>query len=113
MSYFRRGMGDGPITDPCQVDPSACTTVGTVTPTVVDCAQLPADSPFRQAGQPCAPGGSGKGAPTGGPMDWLVNTIQSSVAAGSPSAPDTSDTTKLLLVGALVAAYYAFWRKKR
>lgn len=89
MSYFRRGMGDGPITDPCQVDPSTC-------PVVVPPAATPP-------------------ANTGGPLGWLLGLIRSDVAAATPSAPsaDMADGTKMLLAGAVVVAGYYLLRKKR
>lgn len=111
MSYFRPGMGDGPVTDPCQIDPSACP-VATVPPTRVDCSQLPADSPFRQPGQPCAPEN------TGGITDWLLGLVKPAFASGGatsqPAAQGTSDGSVLFWGGAAaVAAYYYFTRKKR
>lgn len=88
MSYFRRGMGDGPITDPCQVDPSLC-------PVAVPPAAAPPAST--------------------GPFGWLLGLIRSDVAAATPSAPsaDMTDGTKFLLGGAAVVAAYYLFRKKR
>ncbi len=124
MTYFRRGMGDGPITDPCQVDPSLCgpgTIVGTSPPTRVDCSQIPADSPFRQPGQPCAPAPAAVG-PAGsngsGVTGWLLGLINPSFStspagASSSSAQGMGDDTKLLLLGGAAALAYYYFRKKR
>lgn len=113
MSYFRRGMGDGPITDPSQLENG--TTVAVTTPTRVDCSQLPSDSPFRQPGQACAPGASSNG--SGGAFDWLLDTIKSGGAATpstSTASTDASDNTKWILGGvAAVAAYYFLFHKKK
>ena len=120
MSYFRRGMGDGPITSPSQVDDQVAT-ISDVAPTRVDCEQLPSDSEWRRPGQVCAtPSG-------GGVMDYLLNTIRSAISpqapasqpasssATMPSLPpaDGSGTTALLLLaGAAVGGYYLFFHKK-
>jgi len=110
MSYIRP-MGDGPITDPSQVDGSII--VGEVPPTRVDCSQLPADSPFRAAGQPCA--GAPAPASSG---NFLWDIIAPFVADGGNPAPvvqaaGLDSSTLLLLAGAGVAAYYMFGKKKR
>lgn len=132
MTYFRRSLGaapSGPITDPSQLENGE--TIGTVTPTRVDCSKLPADSPWRNPGQVCAPG----------ILDWFLNLFKPSSPAPVTTdahgcAPDQiwsdsaghclspqeqaqagagmNDTTKLLLGGAVaVAAYYMFRKKKR
>jgi hypothetical protein len=122
VTYFRRSLGqapDGPITDPSQLE-----IVGTVTPTKVECAQLPADSPWRRPGQVCAPT----------LMDWFLGLFKPSAPTALPAptpepvpvlipvsvpvpeaTPDTgmSDATKIFLIGgAGLVAYYAL-RKKR
>jgi hypothetical protein len=121
MSYFRRqpALGDGPITTPSQADNGNGIIVGTVPPTRVDCSQLPADSPYRQPGQVCAPSSSGN------LMDLIMGLIPGngtpSADAGSATAtpatvPDSgmSDTSKWMLAGAAaVAAYYYFKKKRR
>lgn len=121
MTYFRRGMGD-PITDPCQVDPSLCgsgTIVGTAPPTRVDCSQIPADSPFRQPGQPCAPpaSGAGPGGPAGsngsGVTGWLLGLINPAFSTPAAGAQGMGDDTKLLLLGGAAALAYYYFRKKR
>ena len=112
MSYFRQGMGDGPVTDPCQVDPSLCPgtgiIVGTAPPTRVDCSQLPADSPFRQPGQPCAES-------SGGIASWFLDlvrpTFQPTATAQDQGAGGGSNL--LFFGGAAVAAYYLCFRKGR
>lgn len=116
MSYFRRAMGDGPITDPSQLDDG--TIVGTTGPTRVDCSQLSLDSPFRAPGQPCAPTDSGSSSQTNGgetPLDWLLGLIKSDVAAATPSAtaPAMSDGSKWLLGGAAALGLYYYFRRKR
>lgn len=113
MSYHRRTLGDddGPITHPD--DPRI---VGEVTPTRVACEDLPADSPWRQPGQVCAPS--------------LAKTISDGLAklgyfiSGAPSdTPGTSPTSKVtttpdtgtspLLWLALAAGGYYLLRKKK
>ena len=113
MSYFRRGMGDGPITDPSQLDNG--TTVATTGPTRVDCSALPADSPFRQPGQVCADDATTAAASSNGgsPFDWLLDTIKSGGAAAQPAQAGMSDSGKLFLAGAAALAAYYLFRKKR
>lgn len=114
MSYFRRGMGDGPITDPCQIDPSTCV-VATVPPTRTECAALPADSPFRQPGQVCAPrddAGNGNGSV----MDWVMGLIKPAFApqsAPTPADEGMSPATFLLLAAGAFATYRYFRKGKR
>lgn len=111
MTYFRRGMGDGPITDPCQVDPSLClpeTVIGTSPPTRVDCSQLPADSLFRLPGQPCAPASAG-----GGVTGWLLGLINPAFSTPPTSSQGMADDTKFLLLGGAAALAYYYFRKKR
>lgn len=117
MSYLvRRGMGDGPITDPSQLDGQ---TIATVTPTQVTCDQLPADALARQPGQVCAPApATAPTAPASGSgvMGWLVDLINQNVAAAptTPAASDgMSDTTKLLLGAAAVAGIYYYSKRKK
>lgn len=109
MSYLRP-MGD-PITDPSQVED---TIVGEVPPTRVQCATLPADSPWRRPGQVCEPSildqifdwlrTAGTAAPpTGTPTD----------ASTPPSSSDTSSLTPILLLGGAAAAAYYLTRKKK
>jgi len=107
MSYFRRPMGDGHVTDPSQVDPTVSTIVGTVPPTLVDCAQLPADSPWRQPGQVCAPKTS--------VIDDLTNFFTLSPSSSTASTSGTgSAIPPIAWVGAAaVAAYYLFGKKGR
>jgi len=114
MSYFR-SMGD-PITDPSQVDDEII--AGTVAPTRVDCAALPADSPWKRPGQVCAPtpsfwdfldkilpSSSGSSAAPSEPAGTLVT------ASPSP-AGDSLLPLALLAVGG-VGAYYLLRRKKK
>lgn len=112
MSYIRP-MGD-PITDPSQVDDTIV--VGETTPRRVTCDELPADSPWRQPGQVCAP-------QTGGGLfdQWITpifggggGTAAGGGAAGEPGAGGGSSSKTLLLLGAAgVAAYYLFGKKRR
>jgi hypothetical protein len=94
MSYFRPGMGDGPVTDPCQVDPSTCP---------------PPPAPTA--------GGATASTPTGGgPLAWLTGLI-APVLGTQPTGPAAdqgmSDTTKMVLAGGAVLALYYLTRKKR
>lgn len=86
MSYFR-SLGDGPVTDPCQVDPSLC----------------PAPAPSA-------------GASGGSALDWLVNLIKTDVAAAASTTPTPASggsNTTLLLGAAAVAAYFLLRKKRR
>ena len=103
MSYFRPGMGqEGPITDPSQVD---STIVGEVSPTRVECASLPADSPWRQPGQVCGPTLLDR------LRDWLREGP--TTAASSTATTAASDGGSVLLLGGLALAGYYLLRKKR
>jgi hypothetical protein len=99
-------MGDGPITSPSQVPDDEGVPI--VPPTRVDCASLPADSPFRQPGQVCAPAPSG-----GGVLDYFLDVIHSASAPTSAAAGGDSDNTKWLLLGALGVGAYLLTRKKK
>lgn len=116
MSYFRP-MGD-PITSPSQVDDGIV--VAPVPPTIVGCADLPADSPWRRPGEVCAPPSSG------GIMDYLRDVIRSATSpttttptpTDAPGPPDrileTANIPGLLLLAALGGgAYYLLKKKKR
>lgn len=117
MSYFRP-MGDGPITDPSQVDDSLI--VGEVPPTRVQCIELAADSPWRRPGQVCADAPL----PTPGPLGPMIDAVRSildqATGGGATTAPDgaappaTHDDGPNLWLwgGAGVLAYYLL-RKKR
>lgn len=111
MSYFR-SMGDGPVTDPSQVDDTVI--VGTVTPTRVGCSSLPPDSPWREAGQVCAdaplPTPTPPATPSGSLLDTLKNLIGgAATGAAAPAATAATDTTSLLwLAGLGAAGYYAY-----
>jgi len=115
VSYFRPGMGDGEP-DPCEIDPTMCTTdVATVSPTRVDCAQLPVDSPFRRPGQVCAPRDTGAGNGNGSVTDWVLGLIKPAFApqpAPPPSDSPMSSATLLLLVAGGYATY-RYFRKRR
>lgn len=106
MSYFRP-MGD-PITDPRQVDDTI--TVATIPPNRVDCAALPADSPWREPGQVCAP-------PPSIPFfDTLKNLVTAGFGPSTPtSAPTaTEDGSRLWLFAAAGGlAYYLYRSRKR
>lgn len=121
MSYQRvrrvRAMGDGPITDPSQVDDTVI--AGEVNPTRVDCSALPDDSPWKRPGQVCAPT----------MWDRLLSFLANAVTPGpstapsspaptptpdAPPAPDTaSSASPFLMLGGLAAAYYLLRKKKR
>ncbi len=117
MSYHRRnGLGDGAITDPSQVD---STLIGTVAPTRVDCAALPADSPWKQPGQVCAPSSTVLDF-FNGVIDRITgNTPVAPTAAVTPATPDTATTgpssnlPSLLLLAAVGGVGYYLLRKKR
>lgn len=114
MSYFRRAikrpMGDdGPITHPWQVDESI---IAIVPPTRVDCAQLPADSPWRQPGQVCAPSSL---------LDSAISMVKD-VALGpamsvdyTNKAGETSgfDIPGWLVYGGLGAVALHLWKRKK
>ncbi len=118
MSYVRP-MGDGPITDPSQVDDTIV--IGETTPKRVTCDELPADSPWRKPGQVCAPqtggglfddllkqlfpssGGGAAGAGTGAQTDMTT----------APGSGGGSGKTLLLLGAAGLAAYYLFGKRRK
>ena len=113
MSYHRRnGMGDGPITDPSQVDDTIYG--GEVPPTRVSCDALPADSPWRKPGQACATPSS--------PLDYITGIVDgifnrtplppTSATPGTPAAAATSPSL-LLLAAAGGIAYYLLRKKTR
>ena len=111
-----RSMGDGPVTDPSQVDPNAeiqmpddyvgsgfdpsagsSETVATVGPIRTSLPPAPA-SPGVQSSLPPPPG------------EPMVNTNQGAVAASSIAPPPNT----LLIAAALAGgAWYLFGRKKR
>lgn len=116
MSYLRP-MGDGPVMDPSEVDPSIpspwnpnndSTDVGTVTkPKRVSCDELPADDPWKKPGGPCAP------------TDWsnMFDAITGAVTGAAPSANGggSSIVPTLVLLAALGGGayyYYATTKKK-
>ncbi len=72
MTYYRRSLGQ-PVTDPSQVDDTIV--IGEIKPKRVDCASLPADSPWKRPGQVCEPSF----------WDFLRDLV--------PSSPDTPNTT--------------------
>lgn len=103
MSYFRRSLGDGPITSPSEVDPSLPfnpsgeTTVGPVIgPTRRECWQLPSDSPWKRPGQACDPA-----------LDYSDMPFPITGPAGNGAV------VLLVLLGAAGAAYYLTTRKKK
>lgn len=117
MSYLRP-MGDGPVMDPSEVDPSIpapwnpnndSTNIGTVTtPKRVSCDELPPDDPWRKPGGPCAP------------TDWskMFDVITGAVTGAAPSSSGSgggSIVPKLLLLAAIGggAYYYATSKKVR
>lgn len=118
MSYTRRrrpfGDEEGPITSPAQVDDEII--VGTVPPKRVDCAALPADSPWRRPGQVCAPS----------PIAEFFSDLYDKLFPPSPPgttsaptpappapAPTSSGPPLLLLAAAGGVGYYLLTRKKR
>ncbi len=116
MSYFRKrtGLGDGPVTSPSQVDDTIIG--GQIAPTRVDCATLPADSPWRQPGQACAPStGLSNLLDYFGGLFGKAAQVLPGQAPGTPVAadPGTSTSTLLLLAGAGGLAYYLFTKKKK
>lgn len=110
MSYFRRAraMGDdAPITHPWQVDESI---IPTVPPTRVDCAQLPADSPWRNPGQVCAP------TMTESAIDMVKAAASYPVLSVTTTDANTGETSGLRITGLMLAvgaAGYYLLRKKR
>ncbi len=116
MSYIRP-MGDavtstteveGPITSPSQVpwNPSGeSVTAGTISPTRVPCDQLPADSPWRQPGQVCAP--------SGGIIDSIVNMFNGAAAGAATGAPADAGVPWLLIAGASGVVAYLMLKKKK
>ncbi len=121
MSYIRP-MGDavtsttevdGPITSPSQVpwnQAGESVIAGTVPANRVPCDQLPADSPWRQPGQVCAP--------TGGIIDTIANMMASArdaitgAAAGAATTPTSDGMPWLLIAGATGVAYLLLKKKK-
>lgn len=115
MGYTRNySMGDdGPITHPSQVDDSII--VGTVPPKRVECAALPADSPWRKPGQVCAPS-TGLTDLLKGIAEALTQPIVGAVSAATPPAPTATPAStgpSLLLLAVLGGAGYYLLRKKR
>jgi len=109
MSYIRP-MGDGPITDPRQVDDELPELI--VPPTRVPCEQLPADSPWRRPGQVCA------GAPVSGGIADMITGLLQGVAAGPVNTTSTAETgttydINLLWLAAAGGVAYYLMRKKR
>lgn len=120
MSYHRKGFGD-PITDPSQVDGSII--VGEVGPSRVGCAQLPADSPWKEPGEVCySPPGTVAGA-GGGILDLLglsLDKLRTGVAAITGTTPtpttapaETSSGPPWLLLGGIAVGAYFLLRKKK
>lgn len=111
MSYIRP-FGDGPITDPRQVDE----TISTVPPTRVGCAQLPADSPWRMPGEVCAGAPvASSSAPNGGD-NWLKDFLTGLVSGPAGPAPTpvrTDDSPPWLLLALGGAAAYYLLKKRR
>lgn len=106
MSYHR-SMGQ-PITSPSEVEDPV------VSPTRVDCADLPSDSPWRQPGQVCADSGQS----SGGPLDFINDLIQQAMhpTSSSPSSATSESVgagTWLLLGAAALGTYWLLSRKKR
>jgi len=111
MSYFRP-MGDGPITDPSQVDDSII--VGETTPKRVSCDDLPPDSPWRKPGQVCAPN------VVTDFFKGLYNTLTSPTFSTETAVPPTTTTTPTSSSSSLLAlaaagglAYYLYTKRKR
>jgi hypothetical protein len=108
VSYFRRSLGDGPITHP-DTDEN----VASVPPTRLDCKAFPSDSPWRQPGQVC--------------YDPIRDFIDGLVGGGAAPVPVVNDangnavpvetepdnTRTWLLLGAAGAAAYLLLRKKK
>ena len=125
FAVWRRRMGlgdDGPITSPSQVDDSMfrdSAIMGTIGPTRVPCASLPADSPWKRPGQVCAPE-----APSS--IVEFFKGMYDKIAALSPLAPEAtaapsaesttsaSSGSSLLVLAAIGGVgYYLLTRKKR
>jgi hypothetical protein len=108
MSYLSV-LSDGPITSPSQVDEILVPQV--VTPTRVSCAELAPDSPFRAAGQVCAP--------TFNIVDMFSGLMSKIGGALAPSSSATTATPadgvpmELLIGGAAVAVYLLMKKSKR
>lgn len=116
MTYFRRPLGDGPVTSPHDVDPSLPpfdpsgeSTVGVVTPgRRPTCDELPADSPWRQPGQACHERNLVVAA-----LDYLRGLIPNQMAPQTiPSQPNSVIPTLIVLGGAGVGAYYLLRKTK-
>lgn len=115
MTYMLQATGDdesGPVTTPRQVEHNDSIIVGDVGAKRVQCYELPADSPFRQPGQACAPSSAF--------MDTLKSLwdgIAGSVPTVAPTAPtppaDSGPPWALILGGAAVGAYFIYKRKKK
>lgn len=93
MSYFRPAMGDGPVTSPCQVDPSACSPPFVPPPPAT--TTTPPDS--------------------GGIMGWLHGLITPVLGTQPTATPDQGmdGTTKIVLLGGGALTLYLLTRKKR
>jgi hypothetical protein len=109
MSYIRP-LGDGPITDPSQVDDP----IPVVPPTRVDCAALPPDSPWRQPGQVCAPTivDAIKGLIEGVTGPGTTSSSNGSTATSAP-ATGVEGISPLWYAAAGAAAYYLYRQYKR
>ena len=125
MSYVRP-MGDavtstnevdGPITSPAKVPWTPSTDevyAGNIGANRVPCDQLPADSPWRKPGQPCAPTVGLMetiGNLFGSVRDAVIGTASAAVTA-SPPPPDAG-TPWLLIAGASGLAAYLLLKKKK
>jgi hypothetical protein len=110
-------------TDPSLTETDTDIVVGVVNPSRIGCNQLPADSPWREPGQVCAP----PPLPSGGLIEWgksmlkagenLVSAVVDVVtpsATTPPPSTDMSTTTKVAIAAAVgVGAYYLLRKKRR
>jgi hypothetical protein len=114
MSYMRPvGDDDVPVTSPTQVEHNDSIIVGDVGAKRVPCYELPADSPWKQPGQVCAPSSVF--------MDTLKSIWDGIVGAGVPSVAPTTPTPPaepsppwaLILGGGAIGAYFIYKNRKK
>lgn len=118
MSYFRRPLGDGPITSPSETengpvthpdfDPTAPgVIISDVAPARKSCEELDPDSPWKKPGQVCDPNaGIAKQI-----LDWLASLRP--VPAGQPAPPQPSSTAPVLVLLVAAGAGYYMWTKRK